>query len=120
MWQKAIDVTNPEAKNYKDQLPYTPQHSGNGSLLLQNPWVNVGYTLVGMGTRYSMAQNLPEYKIQSYVEQTVTLSRQFKLKRGGSLSLKAECVNLADKQYEVIQYYPMAGRSWRGSLEWNF
>ena len=120
MWQKAIDVTNPEAKNYKDQLPYTPQHSGNGSLLLQNPWVNVGYTIVGMGTRYSMAQNLPEYKIQSYVEQTVTLSRQFKLKRGGSLSLKAECVNLADKQYEVIQYYPMAGRSWRGSLEWNF
>ena len=22
-WQKAIDMTNPDAKNYKDQLPYT-------------------------------------------------------------------------------------------------
>ena len=28
-WQKALDVTNPDAKNYKHQLPYTPEPNGN-------------------------------------------------------------------------------------------
>ena len=30
-WQYAIDVTDSSAKNYRHQLPYTPEHSGNFS-----------------------------------------------------------------------------------------
>ena len=29
------------------------------------------------------------------------------------LRLQAEVINLTDKQYDVIKYYPMPGRSWR-------
>ena len=46
-WQKAIDLTDADAKNYKDQLPYTPLHSGNASAIVETPWVNVGYSVVG-------------------------------------------------------------------------
>ena len=31
-FQYAVDVTDPEAKNYKDQIPYTPRHSGTVSV----------------------------------------------------------------------------------------
>ena len=51
-WQKAVDLTDPNAKNYKDQLPYTPEHNGNGSVILETPWVKLGYSLIGVGTRY--------------------------------------------------------------------
>jgi len=111
-WQKAIDVTNREAKNYKDQLPYTPQHSGNLSAMLENPWLNIGYTATMMGKRYYLAQNLPENEIEGYCEHTATLWREFGLK-GGKFRLQAEIINLTNEQYDVIKYYPMPGRSWR-------
>ena len=28
-WQHAIDITDETEKNYRDQIPYTPKHSGN-------------------------------------------------------------------------------------------
>ena len=117
-WQKAIDLSDPEAKNYREQLPYTPVHSGNGSTILETPWLHVGYSLVGVSERYCLAQNIPENRIDGYVEQTVTLSRSFSFKRC-KLSLQAELINLTDEQYDVIKYYPMPGRSWRlgGTLE---
>ena len=117
-WQKAIDLSDPEAKNYREQLPYTPVHSGNGSTILETPWLHVGYSLVGVSERYCLAQNIPENRIDGYVEQTVTLSRSFSFKRC-KLSLQAELINLTDEQYDVIKYYPMPGQSWRlgGTLE---
>lgn len=112
MWQKAIDLTDPKAKNYKDQLPYTPLHSGNVSAILETPWVHAGYSVVGVGKRYYMAQNLPENEIDGYMEHTLSLSHEFRLKKGKFL-LQAEIINLTNEQYDVIKYYPMAGRSWR-------
>lgn len=120
MWQKAIDLTDPTAKNYKNQLPYTPQHSGNASLLLETPWLNMAYSAVAVGERYFMAQNLRENRIDGYVEQSITLSRSFCLRGGSTCTLRAECINLADTQYDVVKYYPMPGRSWRCSIEWKF
>lgn len=111
-WQKAIDVTNKEAKNYKDQLPYTPMHNGNLSAALENPWVNIGYTINMVGKRYYLAQNLPENEIDGYQEHTATLWREFTMK-GCNLRLQAEVINLTDAQYDIIKYYPMPGRSWR-------
>ncbi len=111
-WNGKPDMTNPDAKNYKDQLPYTPQHSGNASTTIETPWINVGYSLTGVSERYYMAQNIPVNKIDGYVEHTATLWREFTMK-GCHLRLQAEVINLTDKQYDVIKYYPMPGRSWR-------
>lgn len=111
-YQKAIDRTDPRAKNYKEQVPYTPKHSGNASLLAEMPWVNVGYTLTGVSERYSLPQNLPENRIDGYVEHTVSVSRTFSLS-ACKLRLQAEVVNLTDEQYDIIKYYPMPGRSFR-------
>ncbi len=111
-WQKAIDLTDPDAKNYRHQLPYTPRHSGNIALQLLTSWVDAAYTLTASGKRYALAQNTQENLIDSYVEHTVSLSRSFAMRRC-SLRVQAELVNLTDTQYEIIKYYPMPGRSWR-------
>lgn len=79
---------------------------------METPWVNVGYSVVGVGKRYYLSQNLPENEIEGYWEHTMSLSHEFAL---GScrLRLQAEIINLTDEQYDVIKYYPMPGRSWR-------
>ncbi|MCD7924520.1 MAG: TonB-dependent receptor [Bacteroides sp.] len=112
--QKAIDLTNPNAKNYKDQLPYTPKHSGNASATIETPWVNLGYSLTGVGERYYMAQNIPVNRIDGYIEHSATLWREFQWSKN-SFRLQAEVINFTDKQYDVIKYYPMPGRSFRAT-----
>ena len=93
-------------------------HSGNVSAILETPWFHVGYSLVGVSERYCLAQNIPENRIDGYLEHAATLSRSFPFKHC-KLSLQVEMINLTDEQYDIIKYYPMPGRSWRlgGTLE---
>ena len=119
-FQQALDLTNPSAKNYKDQLPYTPRHSGNASVLLKTPWLHVGYNVMAVGKRYFMDQNIPSNEIDGYVEHGLTASRSFLLGKATTLRLQADVVNLTDRQYEVIKYYPMPGRSWRVGMNLSF
>ena len=111
-FQYAVDVTDPEAKNYKDQIPYTPRHSGTVSVTLENPWVNVSYILTAVGDRYALPQNIDRNRIDSYIEQSISINRDFRFRYFG-LRLQGELLNLANVNYDVIQYYPMPGRSWR-------
>ena len=114
-YQYAVDITDPDAKNYKDQIPYTPRHSGTATVAWENPWVNVSYILTAVGDRYALPQNIDANRIDSYVEQSLSLNREFRF-RGFGLRLQGEILNLADVNYDVIQYYPMPGRSWRLSI----
>lgn len=114
-YQYAIDVTDPAEKNYKDQIPYTPRHSGSASVSLENPWVNLTYTAVAAGDRYALPQNIESNRIESYVEHSLSLNRRFTF---GKCTFRAqgEVLNLTDRTYDIIQYYPMPGRSWRLSV----
>ena len=117
-WMRAIDLTDPGSKSYRNQLPYTPRHSGNAGLLLHTPWLNVGYTIVAAGKRYILAQNIPSNEVEAYHDHTLTLSRELKM-GGCSLSVMASATNLLDNNYDVIRYYPMPGRAFHITLEFT-
>ena len=110
-WQHAVDKTSKANQSYDNQLPYTPRWSGSGSLALTTPWLTVGYTLLMQGSRYSLAQNKPEYRLPAFWEHSVSLSRDLTLGHV-SLSLSAKVTNLTNEQYAIIQYYPMPGRQY--------
>lgn len=117
--QKAIDLTDSDAKNYKEQLPYTPKHSGNVSARFEMPWFSIGYSVVGVSKRYCLSQNIPENEIAGYMEHTASISKECAFKKC-KLQLQAEIINLTDEQYDVIKYYPMPGRSWRVTGTFKF
>jgi outer membrane cobalamin receptor len=118
-YERAVDVTTPGSRTYRNQLPYTPRHHGNAGLMVEMPWVNVGYTVNMMSKRYYMSQNIPENEIDGYAEHTATLWREFPLRRT-RLRLQAEVINLTDCQYDIIKYYPMPGRSVRATATLTF
>lgn len=118
-WQRAIDVTDPASKSYRHQLPYTPRHSGNVALTAETPWLTVGYSIVAVGKRYFLSQNIDANRIDGYAEHTLALTRELRLGRVAA-TLRGEIINLTDKQYDVIKYYPMPGRSWRLTAEIRF
>lgn len=111
-WQHAVDKTGPKSYSYDMQLPYTPAHSGSYAMILKMPWADFGYRATLCGERYSMVQNTYEYRLKPYGEHTVTLSKTIAV-RGASIRLSASIINLTDEQYDIIQYYPMPGRSWQ-------
>ncbi|MBR1949923.1 MAG: TonB-dependent receptor [Bacteroidales bacterium] len=118
-YQYAVDVTDPSSKNYRDQIPYTPRHSGNVSLSILNRWVNVGYIMSVVGDRYALPQNIAWNRMIGYVEHSVSLEKGFEAGKC-RWNLQVECQNLTDKQYDVIQYYPMPGRSLRVTLKFEY
>ena len=78
--------------------------------------MNFGWTLTAVGDRYALAQNMPENLIPGYTEQQLSANQTFQLGKC-ALRLQAEIVNLCDKTYDVIRYYPMPGRSFRASVQ---
>jgi len=114
-YQHAVDVTNSEAKNYRHQIQYTPRHSGTASATVETPWLNAGYMLTMTGERYVLPQNIEANRIAGYAEHSVSLNRTLRW-RAYSIRLQAEALNVGNKTYDVIRYYPMPGRSYRFSL----
>ena len=117
--QDAQDKTS-GSPTYGSQLPYTAKLSGGISLIINTPWLTVGYSATGQGKRYSMAQNIREYQLSPYMEHTVSLSRRFGLGYGRNINLQLSMNNITDEQYEIIKYYPMPGRSLTASATVEF
>ena len=118
-FQYAVDVTDRSAKNYRHQLPYTPRHSGNCSLALLNPFVNVSYMLTVVGERYMLPQNSVANRMRGYAEHSFSLNRRFSFD-GFGLLLQAELLNVGNEHYEVVRNYPMPAFSWRASACLDF
>lgn len=114
-WQYAVDKTMKESLSYKDQIPYTPRHSGSASLAWENPWMNVSLHATGVSSRYTTEVNTENNKLSGYMEFGASVYRTFKW-ANTDISLRGEAVNLGDKQYSIVKSYPMPGRSFRLTL----
>ena len=108
-YQRAQDRLR-QSPTYKSQLPYTPEHSGNMSLMLKNKWVNVGYSILMQGERWNTTMNKPIYRLEPFWEHTLSLSHTFLFNKW-KMDLIATVRNLTNEQYEIIKYYPMPRRS---------
>ena len=118
-YQKVIDVTDENSKNYKHQIPYTPRHYGSGAISLENPWVNIAYSVIISGKRYALNQNIPDNEIKAYTDHNLSFNKSFSL-GNNILRLQLNLTNLANKYYQIINYYPMPGRSFTVSANYKF
>ena len=117
--QYALDITDPSAKNYRHQIPYTPRHCGSGAVVFETPYVNISYRLNATGKRYIKNQNITANILEGYADHCVSVNREFTL-GGHSLYVGLEGLNLGGRNYEVIHSYPMPGRSFRCTLKYKF
>lgn len=116
-YQRALDVTNPdpstlEGKTYKHQIAYTPRVSGSGQAVLETPWVDLSYSMLFSGKRYALGQNISKNRLNGYTDHSVSARRSFRWGKT-DISLSAEVLNLANKNYEIVKNFPMPGRSFR-------
>lgn len=118
-YQRALDVTDPDAdrskSTYKHQIAYTPRVSASGRAGIETPWIDLSYTFLFSGKRYAVGQNIAANRLDSYSDHSLSASRDFRTGNATS-SVSVEVLNLMDKNYEIVRYFPMPGRSVRATL----
>ena len=113
----ATDISDPTAVYYRNQIAYTPRHSGSASILLHTPWLDFSYNVLFMGERYTLSYNIPDNRMKPFADHSITLSREFKINKQ-QLQVQFDVRNLGNKNYEVVRFYPMPGTNWRLSVSW--
>lgn len=117
-YQKALNLNDKNPELYGGQVPYTPVHSGSYSVSADCRIITLGYSAVWSGKRYSAEYNIADNEVDAYIEHSISASRDFRI-RNSEFSAKISCINLADRQYDVIRYYPMPGRQWQLTLSFK-
>lgn len=109
-YQYAVDETDPDISYYKDQIPYTPRHSGGASITFENPIINISFHGTGVTKRFRTSENKAEYRVDGYMECGLALYKKLHLGKT-DIYLRGDLINLFDKQYEIVKNYPMPGRN---------
>lgn len=118
-YQRALDVSNPGSNTYEHQIPYTPRISGSGKLAVETTWIDVAYSLLWSGKRYALFQNYAENRLPGYADHSISASHSFKWKEK-LISVNMEVLNLLDENYAIVKWFPMPGRSIRGTVSLRF
>ncbi|MGL4293813.1 MAG: TonB-dependent receptor plug domain-containing protein [Bacteroidales bacterium] len=118
-YMNAMDISDPEAKNWRNQLQYTPKHSGNGFIQFESFGITLSYNASFASVRYKAPQNIRENQIDRYTDHSMSCFKSFEWKKH-TFKLKADITNIGNKNYEIIRYYPMAPRSFRISLHYVY
>lgn len=112
-YMEALDMTDPgNSKTYKNQIQYTPKHSGAITIGFNNPWVNFSYSIVAANKRYFNIQNIKDNRIDGYSDHSISLYKKLRIK-GYDCYLQGNLLNIWNENYDIIAYYPMPGRSFK-------
>ena len=113
-YQRALDHSVPGSHTYGNQLPYIPLHSASADIHLGwRAWTLCWNTLYN-GERWSRSANTADYYIAPWSVSDAQLSRCFELNAGlrkFSISASLRVANVFSYRYEIVQGYPMPGRS---------
>ncbi|MDO9152619.1 MAG: TonB-dependent receptor [Paludibacter sp.] len=111
--QSAKDATV-GSDNYGEQIPYTPVHSGSGSISYQHGKWEAGYNMVFSGVRWIGQMTDPRNKMNGYAIHSIFVSTTYK-----QWNVNAEVIDIFNTQYEVVKFYPMPRRNFRITLAMN-
>lgn len=116
-FQESLDLT-PGGNSYGQQIPYIPRNSGSVSLMTGYTEFELNYGFLYTGERYSQKANIPSNYLQPWYTHDLAVRYTFPVFKN-PLKLGVEVNNLLDQQYAVIKNFPMPGRSFRVSLNYQ-
>lgn len=117
-YQRAENLTNSTSPFYKNQIAYIPELSGSIALGWENPWASLALHGSGHSRRWTNNQHTEGSRIDGYWDMGLTVWHVFHWGKQ-QLEARLDVKNLFDKQYEIVRFYPMPGRSWQVSMKYQ-
>ena len=103
-------------QSFEKQLIYVPEHSVSGNVDYLFKSLIISFNTSYTGKRYVTRDN-EEYLPAFYISD-IKIVKQFNVKKN-SFDIRFEVNNLWDAEYQAIEYYPMPGRNYRLSVNFN-
>ncbi|MCB0477105.1 MAG: TonB-dependent receptor [Crocinitomicaceae bacterium] len=117
----AQDVTDPNSKTYRNQLPYTSKDNFSTTVGFEFLDFGISWGINYGGPRYSLAENIEMNKLPSYLINDLSLYYNFKFKEEKHLlRIKLDVRNILNEQYVLVKSFPMPGINFNVKLVYEF
>lgn len=116
--QRDRDYSSPHDPEYRNTIPYSPLHSA--SLIVDlgyNGW-SLCTSWLYTGDRFALISNNRDDLLGAWQTVDLKLNKRFRIRRH-YVQATVECNNLCDSRHEVVKRYPMPGRNWKATLQWQ-
>ena len=117
-YQQAINADR-ASESYKDQIPYTPKHSGAFLASMAYKRLSMNYSFIYTGERYNQSSNNIYNYVQPWYTHDIAFHYNTTLYKR-KIRITTEINNLLDQDYEVVANFPMPGRNYRFTLAYNY
>ena len=115
-YQNAIDITDPTDTYYLEQIPYTPKNTLAVNAGVMYKQFGVYYNQILASHRYYASDNTPQYYLPGYTVSDASAVYNFKINSVPVLA-SLEVNNLYNKNYVIVNGFPMPGRSFRFTFQ---
>lgn len=117
--QRDRDYSAPHDPEYRNTIPYSPLHSASLIVDLAYDGWSLCTSWLYTGDRFALISNNRDDLLGAWQTVDLKLNKRFRIRRH-SVQATVECNNLCDSRHEVVKRYPMPGRNWKATLQWQF
>ena len=117
--QRDRDYSSPHDPEYRNTIPYSPLHSASLIVDLGYDGWSLCTSWLYTGDRFALISNNRDDLLGAWQTVDLKLNKRFRIRRH-SVQATVECNNLCDSRHEVVKRYPMPGRNWKATLQWQF
>jgi outer membrane receptor protein involved in Fe transport len=114
------DITNPDSPSHGHQIPYTPTYSSSSSFILSFKGYGISFNGLYAGKRYSLNENIKSNLLAPYFDLNLGIQKIFEFKNDLDAAVSLKCMNILNKNYEIIRSFPMPGRFYQLTLNLSF
>lgn len=117
--QRDRDYSSPHDPEYRNTIPYSPLHSASLIVDLGYDGWSLCTSWLYTGDRFALISNNRDDLLGAWQTVDLKLNKRFRIRRH-YVQATVECNNLCDSRHEVVKRYPMPGRNWKATLQWQF
>lgn len=116
--QRDRDYSSPHDPEYRNTIPYSPLHSASLIIDLAYDGWSLCTSWLYTGDRFALISNNRDDMLGAWQTVDLKLNKRFRIRRH-YVQATVECNNLCDSRHEVVKRYPMPGRNWKATLQWQ-
>lgn len=116
--QRDRDYSSPHDPEYHNTIPYSPLHSASLIVDLTYDGWSLCTSWLYTGDRFALISNNRDDMLGAWQTVDLKLNKRFRIRRH-YVQATVECNNLCDSRHEVVKRYPMPGRNWKATLQWQ-
>lgn len=116
--QRDRDYSSPHDPEYRNTIPYSPLHSASLIVDLSYDGWSLCTSWLYTGDRFALISNNRDDLLGAWQTVDLKLNKRFRIRRH-YVQATVECNNLCDSRHEVVKRYPMPGRNWKATLQWQ-